>query len=122
MPPIDEAFSPPTPEQVTDHLQQHPLRGPSKLQAWIPIIGFGLVLLLVIIVETGPALLLPWLLILALMFYSSALAAHIRRLHQQVTAVQELAMLRHYPQSLRLAWRTLPRVTGLPEHYLRLCA
>ncbi len=117
-----ENFTPPTPEQVSAYLHHHPLRGPSKLHAWVPIIGLGMVLMLAIMFDQGIGLLLPWLVLIGVLVYSGTFAARIRKLQQKVTQVQELALLRFHVQSLRLGWRTLPKVTHLPELYLRLCA
>ncbi len=122
MKPSADNFTPPTPDQVSDYLHHHPLRSPTKLHAWVPIIGLGLVLMLAIMFDQGIGLLLPWVVLIGVLVYSGTIAARVRKLQQKVTQVQELAMLRLHVPSLRLAWRALPKVTHLSQLYLRTCA
>ncbi len=67
----------------------------------------------------GPVVVLPWLIILGLLFYSAFRVRRGRNLEARVQRVTDLAMLRRYVPSLRLAWQLLPAVSRNPELHLR---
>lgn len=117
-----QPFTPPTAEQVQRHLDLHPPRGPSRLVAWLPILALAVVLLLTFVIEDGLVLLLPWLLLGAFFLYLGWRVRAARQLEARATQVQELAMLRRWPQSLRQGWRLLPSLTHIPELHGRVVA
>lgn len=114
-------FRPPTPEQFEQYLQRYSPQPPSAWEARLPILGIGVVLLLVVIFD-GLALLLPWLVLIGLLIYFSVRAKRAKAIEQQAVRIHELAMLRKYPQALRDAWRLLPALTKHPTLYVRTVA
>ena len=117
-----DTFVPPTPQQFQQLLDAHPLRPPSKLLLWLPIIGLGAVLLLALTAEHLWSLLGMILAVAAVIIAVQYRVRQVRQLEAQTARVQELAMLRRYREALRLAWRTLPRCVSLPDLYHRQVA
>lgn len=104
-PPI---FEPPTAEQMQAHLSAHALRAPSRWLGFLPLmLGLG-VLTMLFFADLGAAALLLWAPLLGLMIYANARAYRLQQLQQRTLRIQELVLLCDYPQSLQLAWRTLP--------------
>lgn len=110
-----EQFSPPNAEQVEAHLQSHRLRGPSRMMAWLPLILMVVVLALW---SKWPALWLgPWLVLFILLMAANLRARSIQRMERLTQQAQGLALFRRYPDSLRVAWRSLPTlVSAAPLH------
>jgi len=117
-----QPFSPPTARQVLTHLKRYPAREPSKLIAWLPIIAMATAVVLTMMVQSDWALMLPWLTVGAVFVLLATKMRNLHRLEQQMTDAQELAMLRHWRQSLRLAWRLLPSLVTQPILYGRAVA
>ena len=117
-----DAFVPPTPQQFQQLLDAHPLRPPSKLLLWLPIIGLGAVLLLALTAEHVWSLLGMIAAVAVVIIAVQYRVRQVRQLEIQTARVQELAMLRRDREALRLAWRTLPRCVSLPDLYHRQVA
>ncbi len=115
------AFIPPTAEQVGAHLDRYPPRGPSRLGAWMTL-GVVVLLVMTLLTNQSPLTLLLWLLLAAMIINAAMRIRRARRLEQQVTWAQELAVLRRHAQSLRLAWRTLPSSASAPMQHGRTVA
>lgn len=115
------AFIPPTAEQVGAHLDRCPPRGPSRLGAWMTL-GVVVLLVMTLLTNQSPLTLLLWLLLGAMIINAAMRVRRARRLEQQVTRAQELAVLRRHAQSLRLAWRTLPSSASAPMLHGRTIA
>lgn len=116
------SFEPPTAEQLAEHLERHPPRPLSPWSVWGPL---GLVALVSLIGLTAGgllAMLLPWLSVMVLLAVLSYRVRQARELEAQTTQTQELALLRHFPQALRSAWRLLPRLVHNPLLHARIVA
>lgn len=109
-------FDPPTAEQLSQHLAQHPAvqagawqqRGP--LLMVIAVAGLALLM----IGQPGFAL-LPLLGLLALMAYLSGQARNAAQLQTRAVRAWELAMIRRYREALGQAWDLLPACRTRPE-------
>ena len=117
-----QPFSPPTTQQVLTHLGRYPAREPSKLLAWLPILALGAAIAMTMLIESDWALMLPWLTVGAVFVMLAVKIRKTRHLEQRVGNAQELAMLRHWHQSLRLCWRLLPSLTTQPPLHSRAVA
>lgn len=118
----DSSFAPPSADQVQDWLSRHEARDPAALTAWWPILALGAALLLTFGAHEGMLVLAPWLILGAVFFAMNWRVRRLRHLELQVGRVHELAMTRHWPQSLRLAWRLIPSLQHLPELHGRTVA
>ena len=114
-------FVPPSARQIREHLDRYAVTGPSRLMMWLPTAGLAAVIVLSFTGQ-GAGLFLAWLLLLGIVVFTSIRAGRTRSIEQRAVRVQELALLRHYPQALRLAWRLLPAVTVNGEVHGRLVA
>jgi len=109
-------FEPPTAEQLSRHLEQHPainvggLQGRGSLLLMVAVAGLGLILMN----QPGFAL-LPLLGLLALMAYLSGQARTARELQARVNRVWELAMIRRYREALGQAWDLVPACRTKPD-------
>ncbi|MFA9479926.1 hypothetical protein ACERK3_16705 [Phycisphaerales bacterium AB-hyl4] len=112
-------FTPPTTEQVETLLDEHPLRSPSPLAAWGPLIGLVALLVVVLVIGGIWGVILPWLGLGVLLGYLMLRMRRVRQVEQRVTRAQELAMLRHHQQALAMGWRLLPKSNTSPATYLR---
>ena len=117
-----QPFSPPTAQQVLTHLKRYPAREPSKLIAWLPILAMGAAIALTMMVQSDWALILPWLTVGVVLVLLATRMRKLHQLEQRITDAQELATLRHWRQSLRLAWRLLPSLVTQPILYGRAVA
>lgn len=115
-------FVAPTVEQVTDHLEQHPPTGPSRLSAWGPLLILGTVALLALASNDARMQWLAWLALGGVVLFWAVRMKRMRDLDRMVVQVQELGMRRYYPQSLRLAWQLLPRLSVIPQLHGRVVA
>lgn len=115
-------FSPPSPDQLKAHLRRHPATGPSRLFAWLPILALAAAVVSMMWVESSWLQSLPWMILVAFLGFMVYRVHWARQLEAQVTSVQELTMLRRYPVAMRLAWRTLPKVTVAPILHGRIVA
>jgi len=118
----DQPFTPPSADQVQRHLDRHPPRGPSRLSTWLPLAALGAAAAMTFMTNEYTAGLLPWLLLGGVIFFMGYRVSAMRNLEQRVARVQELTILRHLPQSLRLAWRLLPDLSTIPELHGRTVA
>ncbi|MFW6061050.1 MAG: hypothetical protein ACODAQ_12790, partial [Phycisphaeraceae bacterium] len=115
-------FTPPTPEQLAAHLQRHPPRPPSRWTARAPLIVMIAALVVAILLGNIWAMVLPWAALLGVFLYLVVRVRGARGLEQRTTRVQELSMLRRYPEGLRRAWTLVPRLTHQPTLYIRCVA
>lgn len=113
-------FDPPTAEQLSRHLAQHPSVQAGPLQQRGPMLMVIAVagLALLMIGQPGFAL-LPLLGLLALMAYLSGQARNAAQLQQRAIRAWELAMIRRYREALGQAWELLPACRSKPELYGR---
>ena len=116
-----EEFNPPTAEQVGEHLERYPAVGPSRFMAWLPIIALTSVLIL-LVSTSGLFVVLPWILLLSVFSFMSYRVRQLRQVERQVTRVQELSMLRHGHEAMRLVWTLLPKLSAMPELHSRVVA
>lgn len=110
----DQPFNLPTARQVRSHITHYPARGPSKLVAWAPIIALAAALAITLTLQGDAAVLLSWLIIVGVLAALATRASRVKRLDQRVAHLRELAMLRHWAATVRLAWKLLPSLTTLP--------
>jgi tetratricopeptide (TPR) repeat protein len=114
--PVDPSttFSPPSPRQFESYLGQHPVRPPSRWVLQAPmLVAVGL--LGVSLVTADPLRsLLPWVAIAWLFGHTAVRTRRTLDLESKARRVQEVAMLRRYPEALRRAWRLLPQATPVP--------
>jgi tetratricopeptide (TPR) repeat protein len=115
-------FSPPTPDQLAEHLDQYPPRAVSGWGVWGPVGGVAILAMLGLAAGGPLALLLPWAAVLGLLLYLSYRVRRSRDLEAQTSAAQELAMLRQFPEALRTAWRLLPQLSQYPLLHARVVA
>ena len=115
-------FTPPTPEQLAEHLDRHPPRPPSVWASRAPLIA--LVAAVVVAVALGGywAIALPWVVLLGVFVFLAVRVQRARRLERGATRAQELAMLRRYREALARTWRLVPDVTRQPSLYVRSVA
>ncbi len=113
-------FVPPTGQQIRSFLARYPARESSKWALWTPLVVL-VVILIVSVVSTHPlAAVLPWLGVAGVLVTLARRATRIRRLQHRVLRTQELAMLRYWPQCLRMGWRTLPALESQPDLHARV--
>lgn len=117
--PAAKPFFPPTAQQVREHLERHPPRGPGMAIAWLPLAAFVAAMALWSTAQNPLGFLLALLLLSAMMVGVSLRARRLRALESQTTRTQELLAQRQWHESLRSAWRALPRLTTLPEWHGR---
>ena len=115
-------FTAPTGQQVRSYLSRHRLHEPSRLMAWMPLLVLVLVMVFTVSLSSGGAMaaVLPWLGAGGILVYLSARVNRLRQLGRRVARAQELAMLRHWPQALRMCWRLAPDLTSLPHLHSRV--
>ena len=117
----ESSFLPlPDAEQVSDYLQKHPLRMPSRGKAWLPLLILGGVLAVSFASDHVMAVFLPWMVLAAILLFFQVRIRRIRQRERDVLDAQELAMLRRHRASLRRAWRLLPQVVAVPAMYHRV--
>ncbi|MCX5662345.1 MAG: hypothetical protein NTW19_21915 [Planctomycetota bacterium] len=124
MPPTrPNLFAPPTPEQVRRHLERHAARGPSALRLWAPLAILILVVGVLILGGSSPVTVVgAWMVLGIAMLLRAMQRRWVQGLEARAVRAQELALRRHWPQSLRLAWRALPSIVSFPELHARLIA
>lgn len=122
MPKPPAPFSPPTAEQFAQHLDEHPPRMPSPWAVWGPLLAVAGVAVVGLMAGGAAAILLPWLAMAGLFVFLAVRVRVARELETRTTQTHEMAMLRHYPQALRRAWRLLPRATSNPLLHARVVA
>lgn len=115
-------FHPPAADQVRRHLEEHPPRGPSRIQAWLPLVALGLLLGVLVSGSSALVAVAPWVLLAGLFIAMAMRGRWLRQIERRSAQAQELAMLRHYPQALRLAWRIIPRTQTQPHLHARATA
>ena len=115
-------FVPPTPEQLAAHLDEHPPRPPSPWMARAPLIVMVVAIAAAVALGGAYAAILPWLVLLGVFVFLTVRIKQGRSLEHGATRAQELAMLRHYPEAMRRAWRLVPSVTRQPSLYVRCVA
>lgn len=121
--PAAHSFTPPTPEQVRRHLERHAARGPSPARLWAPMIVLAMIVGVLILGGTSPlTIVLAWMILGLAMLGRVLQRQWLLGLEARAVRAQELALRRHWPQSLRLAWRALPSLVSFPELHARLIA
>lgn len=116
----EQNFSPPNAEQLREHLRLNPPTGPSPLAAWTPMLLMSVAMLIVILAPDGAIQLLVLPLMISVFVYLGIRVRMVRGLSAKVNAVQELAMMRYWPQSLRIGWQLLPEAKVSPEMHGRI--
>lgn len=112
-------MTPPTPEQLSAHLDRHPPRAPAWWAARVPMVVMVATLVAALAIGGMWTLILPWVALLGVLIYLVARVKRMRRLEQQTTRVQEMVMLRQHEHALRRAWVLLPTLTAQPALYVR---
>ncbi len=117
-------FTPPTAEQVAEHLANHPIVGGTMNPRVIAMIILGVLVVILLLVPDMSVWLMPWLVMgfIGLLFYMALRTQQNRRHEQDSLRIGELAMLRRYSESLRRAWELLPKSTRHPGRYGRTVA
>ena len=90
--------------------------------AWLPLLVLAAALVLLVVANEGWPQVLPFVLLIGLFVFTAYRSRLLVQLDAQVLRVQELAMLRHYPPAMRLAWRLVPRLTTIPPLHHRVVA
>lgn len=119
---IGMGFSLPTPEQVRDHLELHPPVMPSRAHALLPLVLLGVAVGLTLLSPTHPAAHLSWPLMIAAVGYTHLHAARQQRLAAKMTQVEDMVVLRQYPQALMASWTLLPQLSQLHMQHNRCLA
>ncbi|MEM0914006.1 MAG: hypothetical protein AAGK09_05280 [Planctomycetota bacterium] len=107
-------FTPPSLDAVQALLAAYPPIPPGVWRRWVPI---GLVVLaLGIGLMSPPALawLTPWPALIAAFLYVRWQAGAQQQRTSSAQRLRDLLLLRRYRDAMRLAWRTLPRMTAAP--------
>lgn len=120
--PAPEIFTPPTAEQLSEHLDRHPPRAPTPWAVWGPMVVVVVVALFGLALGGPFAFALPWLAVMGLLVFLAVRVRTGRELEAQASETQELAMLRQFPAALRRAWRLLPRLDTNPLLHARIVA
>lgn len=115
-------FDPPTAEQFSDYLAEHPPQLPTPWLAWGPLLAVAGVALVGLTIGGAAAIALPWLAMAGLFIFLMFRVRAARDLETRTNRTHEMAMLRHYPQALRRAWRLLPKVAVNPLLHARVVA
>lgn len=116
-------FVPPTADQVRTHLSRHALRAAAAGRGlWIIPVMMGVGVMCVLVLGQAATFIAPLIVVSVVYAVTSAKVKRARRLEAQADRVQELAMRRQLPAALRLAWKTLPAVTAMPELHSRSTA
>lgn len=105
-------FTPPTPQQVRDLLEQHPAHAPppwTVLWPWAVVLGATV---LAMVVRDPLLSVLPWLALTWAIGWQMWRRRVFRKFDEQAQKVQEAAALRQSVHALREAWRLLPRLTS----------
>lgn len=110
----EAGFHPPTAEQVAEHLETHHARLPSPWIAGAPLAALLGMLFLSLIIPGAAVMCLTWVVFLGVIAYMQIRAYRQRELDKQTRVAQELAMLKRYPESLRMCWQSLPSVAAIP--------
>ena len=116
------SFAPPSPQQMEAHLLRTSPREPSRLWMWLPLAVLTGSAALVVVAEQGSLQVLAWALLATVFVSLGVRARRLMDLQQEVGRVQELAMLRRFPQALRRGWRVLGKVRSPPELHARIVA
>lgn len=117
MPSSAHNFTPPTPQQVRELLDNHPASAPPM---WIQAVPWGILLLtaLLAVATRDPIMAtLPWLALGGVIGWHVYRSRMLRSLEARSRQIQELAALLHWTDALRKAWRLLPRLTATPPLY-----
>ena len=107
-------FTPPRPERFAEHLQRCELKAPSPLVIWAPLLAMVFLVIIAGAMGNLIGILLPWLALGGLVLFHVVRMRYLRELERRGQRVQELIVLRRYPETLREGWRLLPQVRSLP--------
>lgn len=114
---MTQPFTPPTPQQVREHLERHPAHGPSWTAVWLPWVVLGIAMMLALINPNPLLAPWPWALLAVTLGYLFWRGRRMTRLHREVRQVQEMAALRWTARALRHTWRLVPRLVQVPPLY-----
>jgi len=114
------AFAPPTAEQLEAHLEAHAPKSSPLLNPWPLVAGVGAALVGFVI--GGTLGLMSGLLVVAvgISVWTTMQTRRVRRLQREAGQVHELALVRWFPEALRLAWRLLPELRQQPAMHFRV--
>ena len=120
--PDNSSFTPPTAEQIGERLQQCAPQQASRFWSIAPLVVLGVVAGFTFTSSGILAALMPFVIVIGLMFAMGWRVRSLRRLEQRAVRVPELAMMRYDVQALRLGWRLLPQLRTLHELHGRTVA
>ncbi len=115
-------FRPPTAQKVQELLAKHSLRPANRWANWAPILIVGGAMLISFRLPEGLSLLVLMGAVVGVMVYVGQRVQRVRDLERRVGQVQELALMRQYPDALRQAWRLFPDLATVAELHHRLAA
>lgn len=111
---LSATFSQPSPQEFESHLEQHPARPLSWWAARAPLLIAAALFGLSLATADPLRALLPWVALAWLFGHTAVRARRAQALESRVRRTQEVAMLRHYSEALRRAWRLLPQTVPAP--------
>ncbi len=115
-------FSPPTAEQLAEHIAEH---APRMWPAWVRYVPPGVIggaVGVSLLWSTAWSLLLPWLALGGVVIFNAQRRRLLQQRAKRAQWTQELAMLRHYRAALRSAWSLLPQLRTQPDEHGRIIA
>ena len=118
----ETSFTPPTPQQLEDHLRRCSPRQARRWVTMLPFAGLGMVIVLTFASDGLVSLVSPVLVLAALLVGLNVRVRLLRRLERDVGWVQEFTALRHYREAMARGWRLLPQLRRSPETHGRTVA
>ena len=115
-------FTPPTPQQWSDHLRRYSPRRARRWVTMLPFIGLGVVVGLAFASNSLVSIMFPVLVLAALLVGLNMRVRLLRRVEWAAGQVQELSALRRHGDSLARGWLLLPKLRQLPEAHSRTVA
>lgn len=112
----------PSAERVAAHLEDH---APRPSAPWLRYVPLGVVVFAVVLslgFTTWWAALLPWVALAGVIVQSAQRRQRQADIGARALYAQELAMLRHHREALRMAWRLLPDLVHRHEEHARTTA
>lgn len=119
---LPQPFKPPSAAQVRSLLERNPPREASRALMWVPLIALSLAVALAMSAQGAAALLLPWVFLGIFYGFLAWRGRGARSVEHDSLRVQDLIIARKHADSLRQAWKLLPRVATQPELYARAIA
>jgi phage terminase small subunit len=117
-----ETFKPPSPQQVTDHLQRC---APRVSRSWVTQLPLMLLLtaaLMTLFAQNAMTAVLPWMILIGVVTYAMIRVRHVRNIQNRVMRISEWTQLEQHERATRAIWKILPIVQMMPELHGRLVA